>query len=161
MIVEETEKNCLEGTIPILAILLERDLRVSSAYLCHDGAKQVYKIRGEGDHFCGYRNIQMQLRNMSPELLKSNSTYPILEIQVLIEKAWESGFNSSGFVETGGIVDTRKHIGTSEVRSHSIKEEMFHEADHFVPGPSTSPQSRHSMFCSRISRKRTRKQDRL
>lgn len=116
LIAEETDKNCLEGTIPILAILLQKDSRVDSAYLCHNDAKQVYKISGEGDHFCGYRNIQMQLRNLSPEHSKSNSTYPILEIQDLIEKAWESGFNASGLVETGGILNTRKHIGTSEVR---------------------------------------------
>ncbi|GAB7356522.1 hypothetical protein MBLNU459_g7268t2 [Dothideomycetes sp. NU459] len=117
LIAEETDKNCLHGTIPILAILLEKNSMINSAYLCHEAAKQVYKIRGEGDHFCGYRNIQMQLRSLAPASVKSDSNYPILEVQGLIEKAWDSGFNTVARVETGGILDTRKHIGTAEAQA--------------------------------------------
>jgi len=43
--------------------------------------------------------------------------HSILELQALIENAWDKGFNSAARVETGGIVDTRKHIGTAEVQA--------------------------------------------
>ena len=43
-------------------------------------------------------------------------SYPsIFQIQDLIENAWDSGFNSQGREETGGIKGTRKYIGTPEV----------------------------------------------
>jgi hypothetical protein len=38
---------------------------------------------------------------------------PLLQIE--IEKAWDAGFNEHGRILTGGVVGTRKHIGTSEV----------------------------------------------
>lgn len=39
----------------------------------------------------------------------------VLELQDMIERAWDMGFNSHGRIATGGIRGTRKHIGTSEV----------------------------------------------
>ena len=39
----------------------------------------------------------------------------ILELQDMIERAWDMGFNSTGRTETGGIKGTRKFIGTPEV----------------------------------------------
>ena len=36
-------------------------------------------------------------------------------LQVLIEDAWEKGINADGRIETGGIMGTRKYIGTPEV----------------------------------------------
>lgn len=39
----------------------------------------------------------------------------VLELQDMIERAWDMGFNSHGRIVTGGIRGTRKHIGTSEV----------------------------------------------
>lgn len=39
----------------------------------------------------------------------------ILQIQDLVEAAWDAGFNSQGRSETGGIKGTRKYIGTPEV----------------------------------------------
>lgn len=41
----------------------------------------------------------------------------VFEIQDLIEKAWDMGYNAHGRIETGGIKDTRKHVGTSEVQA--------------------------------------------
>ena len=38
----------------------------------------------------------------------------IFEIQDYIERAWDQGYNAQGRIETGGIRDTRKHIGTPE-----------------------------------------------
>lgn len=39
----------------------------------------------------------------------------VLELQDMIERAWDMGFNSHGRIAMGGIRGTRKHIGTSEV----------------------------------------------
>ena len=39
----------------------------------------------------------------------------ILQLQNMIEHAWDMGFNIMGRVETGGIRGTRKYIGTPEV----------------------------------------------
>jgi len=44
-----------------------------------------------------------------------NGVPSILQLQELIEKAWDLGHNSSGRTETGGIKGTRKFIGTPEV----------------------------------------------
>jgi hypothetical protein len=111
----------LNGVIPILSFLLERDESIAVAHLCTKHATQVFKTRSEGAHFCGYRNIQMlllSLRHICPEKLISLSDHDnIPQIQEAIEKAWDDGYNSHGRVQTGGIISTRKHIGTSEVRS--------------------------------------------
>lgn len=44
----------------------------------------------------------------------------VLELQDMIERAWDMGFNSHGRIATGGIRGTRKHIGTSEVSPSHI-----------------------------------------
>jgi hypothetical protein len=102
----EACQNKLTGVVPILAGLLKQDHSVERAYLCHYETTQVYIIPGEGNHFCGYRNIQMLL---------SQDQSSITELQDMIERAWDKGYNSHGRIETGGIKGTRKHIGTSEV----------------------------------------------
>lgn len=102
----EASQNKLTGVIPILATFLQHDSHVETAYLCDDAAIQVYKIKGEGNHFCAYRNMQMLLFH---EQLK------IPELQEMVEGAWDRGYNAHGRVETGGIKGTRKHVGTSEV----------------------------------------------
>lgn len=104
----ESPKNKIPGVISTIAALLERDRDVEFAYLCKDVVAQIFKLSGEGNHFCGYRNIQMILP--TPH---SNCSIP--ELQEKIEKAWEMGFNAHSQVETGGIKGTQKHIGTSEV----------------------------------------------
>jgi zinc finger-containing ubiquitin peptidase 1 len=102
----EGSQNKSTNVVPILASLLEEDPQVETAYLCDDETTQVYKLRGEGNHFCGYRNIQMML-------LQEQHSIP--ELQDMIERAWDKGCNPHSRIETGGIRDTRKHIGTSEV----------------------------------------------
>lgn len=104
----DTSSNRLKGVLPVLSSLLAQDDNVSHVYLCDEKAVQVYKFRAEGYNFCAYRNIQMLLPD-TPDT--------VLEIQDLIEKAWDAGYNSHGRLETGGIRDTRKHVGTSEVCS--------------------------------------------
>lgn len=44
----------------------------------------------------------------------------VQELQDIIERAWDMGFNSHGRIATGGIRGTRKHIGTSEVSPSHI-----------------------------------------
>ncbi len=114
LISTETEKNKSYGVVDQLAQLLESDLEIETAHLCDASTVQISKLRGEGNHFCAYRNIQMLLRQ------SRSSEYTILQLQGLIESAWENGFNQHAYVETGGIRGTRKHIGTSEVgpRAH-------------------------------------------
>jgi hypothetical protein len=102
----EASQNKMTGVLPVLASLLKQDRRIETSYLCDDETTQVYQLLGEGDHFCGYRNIQMML-------LREQHSIP--ELQDMIERAWDKGCNSHGRIETGGIRDTRKHIGTSEV----------------------------------------------
>jgi hypothetical protein len=102
----EALQNKLTGVLPVLACLLKQDRRVETSYLCDDETTQVYRLPGEGANFCGYRNIQMML-------LREQRSIP--ELQDMIERAWDKGHNSHGRMETGGIRDTRKHIGTSEV----------------------------------------------
>ncbi len=43
----------------------------------------------------------------------------VLDLQELIESAWDRGINTAGKVETGGIRGTRKYIGTPEVYNQS------------------------------------------
>jgi zinc finger-containing ubiquitin peptidase 1 len=102
----EVSQNKYTSVLPVLASLLEQDRHIKTSYLCDDETTQVYKLPGEGNHFCGYRNIQMTL-------LREQHSIP--ELQDMIERAWDKGCNSHSRIETGGIRDTRKHIGTSEV----------------------------------------------
>jgi len=106
--------------VPTLVSLLERDDSILKAYVCHPTVRYISKIKGEGNNFCGYRNIQMlitYLMEIRPDLLGgSESRIPsVLELQDMIEDAWDNGVNGYGLVQTGGIRDTRKHIGTPEV----------------------------------------------
>ena len=39
----------------------------------------------------------------------------VFKLQDMIEEAWNKGFNEYGQIQTGGVKDTRKHIGTAEV----------------------------------------------
>lgn len=102
----EDTSNKLSGTIEALTRVLKNDGRIQVAHLVNSSAVHVWKRQGEGDHFCGYRTIQMLVDEMQNK--------PIPEIQQAIEKAWDMGHNTHGRVETGGINGTRKHIGASE-----------------------------------------------
>lgn len=111
LLATENGANKLCGSLPFMAQRLEREHRIKAAYLCDDSAMQVWKLRGEGNHFCCYRNIQMFV----PDMQDKN----VLELQDMIERAWDANLNSRGRIETGGIKGTRKHIGTLEVGLHS------------------------------------------
>jgi hypothetical protein len=119
----------LHAAIPILSHLLARDESVKKYYVCTRHAVQVFKTRSEGAHFCGYRNIQMlllALRHLQPKKLVALSDHvTIPQLQQAIEKAWDAGYNAHGRVLTGGIIGTRKHIGTSEVRTITASTRRF------------------------------------
>jgi hypothetical protein len=75
--------------------------------------------------FCGYRNIQMLVSYITKAKVIGHEHFPeglptILQLQDMIELAWDRGFNSSGRTETGGIKGTRKFIGTPEVCTENL-----------------------------------------
>ena len=126
MLEREDGSNSLLGVIPKLAQLLSRDPAVEIAYLCTEAVDQVHKLPSEGAHFCGYRNMQML--SMAIESLGQKAADPanscrkptVLQLQYSIEEAWDRGFNEHGRKQTGGIVGTRKHVGTSEVLHSTV-----------------------------------------
>lgn len=89
----------------------------------------VYKLPQEGG-FCGYRNLQMmwsfllavgwegsQNEGVLARRRGSKGSLPgVLDLQDMIEGAWDKGFDRAGRRETGGIRGTRKFIGTPEVK---------------------------------------------
>ena len=107
------------GLVPILARLSEADQSIQRAFYCDPAVHYVSKIPREGG-FCGYRNIQMTVSYIREARAKGYKSFDgrtpsIFQIQEQIERAWDMGFNSHGRIETGGIVGTRKYIGTPEV----------------------------------------------
>ncbi|KAL8873426.1 MAG: hypothetical protein Q9174_001101 [Haloplaca sp. 1 TL-2023] len=120
----ETVANEACGILPVIAQLCEQDQMLSNVYLCHPGVQHVFKMAKEGG-FCGYRNIQMMISFIQAAQSQGFEYFPgrvpsILDIQELIESAWDRGINAAGRVETGGIQGTRKYIGTPEVHRHSV-----------------------------------------
>jgi len=130
--------NRTRNVVPLLGSLVEADTDVKEAWLCSDTVQYIYKLKGEGS-FCGYRNMQMMLSYVassntglslpSPhghisgrtqcckefiDVDAANGIPDVLHLQDLIETAWDHGFNPGGRIETGGLIGTRKYIGTPE-----------------------------------------------
>lgn len=117
----EKDENEVSSVIPTLAKLCEQDNSVQRAFFCSSGTNQIFKVPREGG-FCGYRNIQMLISYIRESRAPGYEHFPdrvptILQLQDMIEQAWDMGINSSGRLETGGIRGTRKYIGTPEVSS--------------------------------------------
>ncbi|KAL8781995.1 MAG: hypothetical protein Q9194_000007 [Teloschistes cf. exilis] len=115
----ELVANETRGILPVLAQLCEQDRKLSKVFLCHPGVQHVFKTAQEGG-FCGYRNIQMLISYIQASQSQGFEFFPgrvpsVLDLQELIESAWDRGINIAGRVETGGIRGTRKYIGTPEV----------------------------------------------
>lgn len=111
--------NYVAGVLPVLETLVEQDSDTEYAYTCHPSVEHVSKLKNEGG-FCGYRNIQMLtsyiVNNRSQGCYHFKEKMPtIFQIQEFIEHAWDVGINTVGRAETGGIIGTRKYIGTPEV----------------------------------------------
>ncbi|KAL8764579.1 MAG: hypothetical protein Q9209_007967 [Squamulea sp. 1 TL-2023] len=114
----EIVANETRGVLPVLAQLCEQDNMLAKVYLCHPGVQHVFKLAKEGG-FCGYRNIQMMISYVQAAQSRGHEFFPgripsVLDLQELIESAWDRGINTTGKVETGGILGTRKYIGTPE-----------------------------------------------
>ncbi|KAK6349644.1 hypothetical protein TWF696_005926 [Orbilia brochopaga] len=115
--------NETSGLIPVIRNLITLDPNVSKAYLCHSSVKHVFKEHNAANGFCGYRNIQMLAsycqKNHVPgcERLFGERIPSIIQIQQWIENAWDMGINAHARAETGGILYTRKYIGSSEVEA--------------------------------------------
>jgi len=119
MIEIETVENEISGIVKVLGKLCEQDHSIETAYLCHPAVQFIGKTKKEGN-FCGYRNIQMLVSYIRRSQAQGCEDFlegppSILRLQALIEDAWDKGFNSEGRLETGGILRTRKYIGTPEV----------------------------------------------
>ncbi|KAL8973295.1 MAG: hypothetical protein Q9197_002409, partial [Variospora fuerteventurae] len=117
----EVVANECPGILQVLAQLCEQDCMLSKVYLCHPGVQHIFKTAKEGG-FCGYRNIQMMISYIQAARAQGydcfNCRIPsILDLQELIESAWDRGINAVGKVETGGIRGTRKYIGTPEAQT--------------------------------------------
>ncbi|KAL9125947.1 MAG: hypothetical protein Q9217_004925 [Psora testacea] len=98
----ESVANEIRGVVPVLAQLCAQDDHISRAYLCHPDVTDVVKMSKEGG-FCGSGHEHFTGRIPS-----------ILQLQDMIEHAWDLGFNLTGRFETGGVRGTRKYIGTPE-----------------------------------------------
>ncbi|KAF2217396.1 hypothetical protein CERZMDRAFT_104173 [Cercospora zeae-maydis SCOH1-5] len=118
----ESDRNRVRNVVPTLAQYLLQHSDSGRTYLCTTKVVQICKLKSEGGHFCGYRNIQMLLSCLSLSTPSMRLSRPldeccIFDIQELIERAWDDGFNPHGRIATGGIRGTRKHIGTPEAEA--------------------------------------------
>ncbi|KAJ5095149.1 hypothetical protein N7532_007440 [Penicillium argentinense] len=116
-----TVENETENLIPVIAKLCEQDPSSRRVFLCSSKVRHICKMPREGG-FCGYRNIQMLVSYITKAKAIGHEHFPeglptILQLQDMIELAWDRGFNSSGRTETGGIRGTRKFIGTPEAQA--------------------------------------------
>jgi len=130
--------NRAKNVVSLLSGLLEADTDVKEEWVCNDTVQYIYKLKGEGS-FCGYRNMQMMLSYVASSKTGLSLPSPnghiggqtqcckdfiavdamngipdVLHLQDVIETAWDHGFNPGGRIETGGIVGTRKYVGTPE-----------------------------------------------
>ncbi|KAJ0423379.1 peptidase family C78-domain-containing protein [Aspergillus carlsbadensis] len=114
-------ENQTSNVVPALAHLCGQDKSVQRAFFCSTRVHQISKMPREGS-FCGYRNIQMLVSYLQESRGPGHDPFPgalptILQLQDMIEHAWDMGFNTVGRAETGGIKGTRKYIGTSEAQA--------------------------------------------
>ena len=117
----ESVANEFRGILPVINQLCSQDDAVTKAYLCHPDVTHVVKMNREGG-FCGYRNIQMMISYIQDTRSQGYESFQgripsILQLQDMIELAWDMGFCTLGRIETGGIRGTRKYIGTPEAQA--------------------------------------------
>ncbi|KAI4723341.1 DUF1671-domain-containing protein [Aureobasidium sp. EXF-10727] len=114
--------NEVPGLVPVIARLcIASSTHIEKVHLCHPSVQYVHKGTNPG-HFCGYRNIQMLVSFIQGTKARDHERFGkslpgVLQIQDLIENAWDHDPNNLGRQETGGIRNTRKWIGTPEAQS--------------------------------------------
>lgn len=139
LIKQEVVQNESPGIIPVLAQLSALDRSVKQAYYCHPSTLHIGKTPKEGG-FCGYRNIQMLISYIQGAHAQGQEEFPgrtpgILELQDLIERAWDKGINEIGRQQTGGIRDTRKYIGTPEAQALFLSSQIDCAVELFSDSP--------------------------
>lgn len=117
----ESVANEFRRVMPVISQLCSQDSAVTRAYLCHPNVTHVVKMNKEGG-FCGYRNIQMMISYIQDTNSQGYKSFlgripSILQLQDMIESAWDHGFCTTARFETGGIRGTRKYIGTPEAQA--------------------------------------------
>lgn len=115
-------QNEVSGLIPILARLCAACGSLETAYVCHPSVQHIFKGLKKQGHFCGYRNIQMLLSFIQGSQADGHERLGtrlpnIIDLQKLIEKDWDNNPCLSQRTQTGGILNTRKWIGTLEVEA--------------------------------------------
>lgn len=150
LIKQEHVQNESPGLIPILAQLSALDRSVKDAYYCHPSTLHIGKTPKEGG-FCGYRNIQMLLSYIQGSKAQGYEEFPgrtpgILTLQDLIERAWDKGINEIGRVQTGGIRDTRKYIGTPEAQAFFLSSEIDCAVEMFSDNKSRSIEAHEALL---------------
>ncbi|CAK3834972.1 Zinc finger with UFM1-specific peptidase domain [Lecanosticta acicola] len=107
-------ENETVGVVDVLSDLCALDKANAATYLCHPKVRHIRKLNCTGN-FCGYWSIQTVLTYVQYIKPRGPQTLPnVIEMQELIEAAWEWGVCSYSRTETGGIKNTRKWIGTQE-----------------------------------------------
>lgn len=118
-------ENEVRDTVTALSILSSLSTTVAQAFFCHTSVQHVFKRRDEGG-FCGYRNIQMLISYIQGAKAQGWNSFGrrvpgVLDIQDMVEEAWDKGIDTLGRIQTGGVRDTRKWIGTPEVSLHEAE----------------------------------------
>lgn len=109
--------NETEGLICVLADFCGRARSTEVAYFSHPSTRHIHKIRCDGN-FCGYWNIQMMSSFLAHNAGNTSLLPNVLAIQDTIEQAWDNGICSYSRIETGGIRNTRKWIGTHDALAY-------------------------------------------
>lgn len=111
---ETVVENETTDLIPVLADVAALDSGTTATYLCHPSTKHIHKLECDGN-FCGYWNIQVLMTYVQHMRPDGPQVVPhVIQIQDIIEQAWKNGTCAYGKIETGGIMNTRKWIGTNE-----------------------------------------------
>jgi hypothetical protein len=127
---ERIVDNEVPGLIPVIARLcVASSSNTQIVHLCHPSVQHVHKGTNPGQ-FCGYRNIQMLVSFIQGTKARGHERFGtelpgILQIQDLIEEAWDGDSQNLGKQETGGIRNTRKWIGTPEVCNHHVRRSPY------------------------------------
>ncbi|THW37693.1 DUF1671-domain-containing protein [Aureobasidium pullulans] len=114
--------NEVPGLVPVIANLCTTPSNnLQAAYVCHPSVQHVFRGQRQ-THFCGYRNIQMLVSYLQGTKARDHERFGknlpgVLRLQEMIEEAWDDGNDVLARQETGGILNTRKWIGTPEVES--------------------------------------------
>ncbi|KAJ2248980.1 hypothetical protein GGH97_001521 [Coemansia sp. RSA 475] len=106
-------RNRVAGPHHAETIRVEDLASTPSAVLCTKQT-QLYSTTRDRGWACGYRNCQMLLSSLIP-LPILNTVPQVIELQQMLEQAWNAGFDPDGCAQLGRVVNTRKWIGATEI----------------------------------------------